>query len=65
VASVQQLLEHWRQVLVEIGYLDPAAPKKLLPRLNRLANRARLTREDVHILRRIARAVGRSRGGQG
>jgi tRNA/rRNA methyltransferase len=64
-ASVQQLLEHWQQVLVEIGYLDPAAPKKLVPRLNQLFNRARLTREEVHILRGIARAVGRSRTGQG
>ncbi|MCI1193346.1 RNA methyltransferase [Calidifontimicrobium sp. SYSU G02091] len=64
-AAVQQLLEHWQQVLVEIGYLDPAAPKKLVPRLNQLFNRARLTREEVHILRGIARAVGRSRTGQG
>ncbi len=64
-ASVQQLLEHWQQVLVEIGYLDPAAPKKLVPRLNQLFNRARLTREEVHILRGIARAVGRSRTGHG
>ncbi|MGE5105865.1 MAG: RNA methyltransferase, partial [Betaproteobacteria bacterium] len=48
---------HWQQMLVAIGFLDPAAPKKLLPRLNRLFNRARLTVEEVHILRGIARAV--------
>jgi tRNA/rRNA methyltransferase len=57
--AVQGLLDHWRGVLVEIGYLDPAAPKKLMPRLNQLANRAQLTEEEVHILRGIARAFGK------
>ena len=46
-----------RQALVQIGFLDPAAPRKLMPRLNQLANRAVLTTEEVHILRGIARAV--------
>jgi tRNA/rRNA methyltransferase len=58
-AAVQGLLAHWQQVLVDIGYLDPAAPRKLMPRLNQLANRAALTAEEVHILRGIARAVGK------
>jgi tRNA/rRNA methyltransferase len=56
-AAVQGLLVHWERALVEIGYLDPAAPKKLLPRLNQLANRLQLTPEEVHILRGIARAA--------
>jgi tRNA/rRNA methyltransferase len=56
-AAVQGLLAHWQQALVQIGFLDPAAPKKLIPRLNQLANRALLTAEEVHILRGIARAV--------
>ena len=56
-AAVQGLLSHWQRVLVEIGYLDPAAPKKLMPRLNQLANRLQLTNEEVHILRGIARAA--------
>jgi tRNA/rRNA methyltransferase len=59
--AVQGLLDHWQEVLVAIGYLDPQAPKKLMPRLNQLANRAALTAEDVHILRGIARAVAASR----
>ena len=58
-AAVQGLLAHWREVLVAIGYLDPAAPKKLMPRLNQLANRAALTAEEVHILRGVAKAVSR------
>ncbi len=61
-ASVQGLLAHWQQTMVEIGFLDPAAPKKLLPRLNQLLNRARLSREEVDILRGLARFVGKPRG---
>lgn len=58
-AAVQGLLLHWQQALVEIGFLDPAAPKKLVPRLNQLANRAALTAEEVHILRGVATAMQR------
>jgi tRNA/rRNA methyltransferase len=55
--AVQGLLEHWRQALQAVGYLDPAAPKKLMPRLNQALNRAQVTKEEVHILRGIARAL--------
>jgi tRNA/rRNA methyltransferase len=63
--AVQGLLAHWREALVAIGYLDPAAPKKLMPRLNQALNRARVTEEEVHILRGIARAIVRHRGSGG
>lgn len=56
-AAVEGALQHWQQVLVEIGFLDPAAPKKLMPRLHQLLNRAQLTGDEVHILRGIARCV--------
>ena len=52
-----KLLQHWQQALEHIGFLDPAAPKKLMPRLNQLLNRAVLTEEEVHILRGIARTL--------
>jgi len=43
--------------------LDPAAPKKLMPRLNQLFNRARPSEQEIHILRGIARAMrGRTSG---
>ena len=61
VVAVEGLLEHWRRVLVEIGFLDPAAPKRLVPRLRRLVHRAQLTDEEVHILRGIARSVAAPR----
>ncbi len=56
-AAVQGLLQHWEQTLVQIGFLEPSAPKKLMPRLQQLLNRAQLTQEEVHILRGIARAA--------
>ncbi|HYN61545.1 MAG TPA: TrmH family RNA methyltransferase, partial [Rubrivivax sp.] len=55
--AVQGALEHWQDALLQLGYLDPAAPKKLMPRLQQLLNRAQLTEDEVHILRGIARAI--------
>lgn len=46
--------------MVEIGFLDPAQPKKLMPRLRRLFARTQLETEEVNILRGIAkRMLGR------
>lgn len=56
-AAVQRLLGHWEQALTAVGYLDPAAPKKLMPRLNQWVNRAQLTQQEVHILHGVARAA--------
>jgi tRNA/rRNA methyltransferase len=56
-AEVAGLLDHWQRSLTTVGFLDPAAPRKLMPRLNQLFNRAALTREEVQILRGIARAM--------
>ena len=58
--AVDGALDHWRQVLIDIGYLDPTAPKKLMPRLQQLLNRAQVTAEEVHILRGIARQMQRA-----
>ena len=52
------MLAHWERALVEIGFLDPEAPKKLMPRLAQLFNRAQPTPEEIHILRGIAKAMG-------
>lgn len=51
------MLAHWEQALVDIGFLDPAAPKKLMPRLNQLFNRAQPTPEEIHILRGVAKSM--------
>jgi tRNA/rRNA methyltransferase len=61
--SVAGLLAHWERALVDIGFLDPAAPKKLMPRLNQLFNRSQLTPEEIHILRGVAKAMSEAASG--
>jgi tRNA/rRNA methyltransferase len=56
-AAVAGALAHWQQALEHLQFLDPTAPKKLIPRLNDLFNRAGLREEEVHILRGIAKAM--------
>jgi tRNA/rRNA methyltransferase len=55
--QVAGMLAHWEQALIAIGFLDPAAPKKLMPRLNQLFNRAQLGAEEIHILRGVAKSM--------
>jgi tRNA/rRNA methyltransferase len=56
-AAVAGMLGHWERALTDIGFLDPASPKKLMPRLNQLFNRAQLSPEEIHILRGVAKAM--------
>ena len=61
--EVEAMLAHAEDALAVIGFYDPANPKRLLPRLRRLAARSRLEYEEVNILRGMlayaARAAGR------
>lgn len=51
--EVDQFYTHLRDVLIEIDFLKPSNPRKLLHRLRRLFNRARLEQVEVNILRGI------------
>ncbi len=55
--TVAGMLEHLELALVAVDFLDPDAPKKLMPRLNALFNRANPTEEEIHILRGVAKAM--------
>ncbi|MGA8009932.1 MAG: RNA methyltransferase [Thiomonas sp.] len=57
VGEVDGMLGHVEQALLALEVLDPNAPRKLLPRLQRLASRAELTREEVQILRGVCTAI--------
>ena len=59
-AEVAGMLGHFERALTSIGFLDPASPKKLMPRLNQLFNRAQLSREEIHILRGVAKAIAKN-----
>ena len=56
-AAIAAMLEHWRNGLEAIGYLDPANPKKLMPRLQALFARSRLQKEEIDLLRGIAKQM--------
>ena len=63
IEQIDGMFAHLERGLIEIGFLDPAQPKKLMPRLRRLFARTQLETEEVNILRGIAkRMLGRHAG---
>jgi len=56
-AAIAAMLDHWREGLQAIGYLDPENPKKLMPRLQALFARSRLHKEEIDLLRGIAKQM--------
>ena len=59
--ELEHLFAHAERALAEIGFHDPANPKRLMPRLRRLAARARLEHEEVKILRGMLSWAARAR----
>jgi len=57
LGEIEALVAHLEQTLIAVGFLDPAHPKRLMPRLRRLIARSRLEHEEVSILRGILAAV--------
>ena len=51
--EIEALYAHASRTLTGLRFLNPARPKRLLPRLRRLFGRAKLEREEVNILRGI------------
>jgi len=62
--ELEGLFAHLEQALIDIGYLDPKAPKLLMRRLRRLFSRARLERAELNILRGILAAAQKARKGR-
>lgn len=57
IGAIEGLFAHLEQALVGIGFLDPAHPKRLMPRLRRLFGRTRLEDEEVAILRGVCTQI--------
>ena len=55
--DVERFYAHLQRVMVDTGFLDPAQPKRLMPKLRRLFERAELERDEINILRGILDAV--------
>ncbi|MBA4141650.1 MAG: RNA methyltransferase [Nitrosospira sp.] len=51
--EIELLYRHLERVAISSGFLDPEKPKRLMQRVRRLFGRARLEKEEVHILRGI------------
>jgi tRNA/rRNA methyltransferase len=56
-AAVQAFLAHWQEALTAVQFLDPAHPKKLMPRMRHLFNRQTPTRDEIDMLRGVCTAV--------
>ena len=57
VDQIQQLYEHLRQSLIDIGYFDPDKPRRLMRRLKRVINRSQLDANEYNIVRGILSAI--------
>ncbi|MGC7403692.1 RNA methyltransferase [Pandoraea pneumonica] len=55
--DVEGMLAHLERALVDLDYLDPENPKKLMTRLRRLFAKSHLEREEVNILRGISKHI--------
>jgi tRNA/rRNA methyltransferase len=55
---------HLEQALIHLGFLNPASPKKLMPRIKRMFARGGLETEEVNILRGIARQILQAQPGR-
>lgn len=64
LAEVERFYAHLEQTLVEIGFLNPASPKRLMPKLRRLFSRTRLQKEEINILRGMLAAMASSKNGK-
>ena len=51
--NMERFYRHLEETLTQIEFLDPAAPRQLMPRLRRLYSRVRLDEMELNILRGI------------
>src|SRR5690606_21683337 len=59
--AVQAFLAHWQEALVHVQFLDPAHPKKLMPRIRHLVSRRDVTRDGIDMLRGVCTAMLRKK----
>jgi TrmH family RNA methyltransferase len=55
-SQMEGLFEHLEQTLLDIRFLNPKQPRRLMMRLRRLFNRARPDQNEINILRGILKA---------
>jgi tRNA/rRNA methyltransferase len=55
--EVERLIAHIERAALSSEFLDPASPKRLIPRLRRMFSRAAPEKEEVNILRGLFAAL--------
>jgi len=55
--QLERFHAHFEQALIAVGFLDPATPRKLMPRMRRLFARAGLRAEEVDLLRGVCKQM--------
>ncbi len=55
--EIEGLIGHLEAAAIESGFLDPAQPKRLIPRMRRLFARAMPEKEEINILRGMLAAL--------
>ncbi len=55
--EIELFYEHLERVLLDIGFLQPDKPRRLMRRLRRLFNRAQLDEKELNIMRGILSAL--------
>ena len=63
--EVAALLAHWERVLLRVGFLDAAAPRRTMVRLRRLFGRAQVDQTEAAILRGALTGIERALGSAG
>lgn len=58
--DVENFYVHLEQSLLASGFLNPANPKRLIPRLRRLFGRIRMEQEEVNILRGMLKSFDKN-----
>lgn len=64
LAEVERFYAHLEETLISIGFLNPASPKRLMPKLRRLFSRTRLQKEEINILRGMLSAMDSGKNGE-
>ena len=61
-ADMEAFINQLEQTLISIEYLDPGNPRKSIPRLRRLFHRARMSRNEVNLLRGVLKQISKITG---
>lgn len=63
--QINGLFDHWEQVLIDVGFLDPQFPGQVMRRLKRIFARTKLELTEINVLRGILAETQRAVSNKG